>query len=202
MTEQPQLQRFRLWDLEYVRPVLVELYLECYAAGRDSPFYTSEHFLERLTDHAQPGWEAVVGYSQGHPIGYSYGCPLPADTVWWDQAQPGLPPDVTAEDGGRTFAVLQLMVRADWRGTGLARRLHNSLVDVRRERRLTLLVDDGHAKVGALYEQWGYKAVAHTQPYSNGPVYKLMLRDHDPSPSLVRAQTRTTARQRRRKRLP
>lgn len=202
MTEQPQLQRFRLWDLEYVRPVLVELYQECYAAGRDLPFYTREHFLERLTDHAGPGWEAVVGYSQGRPIGYSYGCPLPADTVWWDQAQPELPPDLTAEDGGRTFAVLQLMVRTDWRGTGLARRLHNSLVGGRREKRLTLLVEDGHEKVGALYEQWGYAAAAHTQPYSDGPVYKLMLCDHDPSPSLVRAQARTTARQRRRKRLP
>lgn len=182
MNGQPLLQRFRLGDLEYVRPVLVELYAECYAAGRKTQFYSNEQFLERLTDHAGPGWEAVVGYSQGRPIGYSYGCPLPANTVWWDAAQPRLLPELTVEDGQRTFAVLQLMVRANWRGTGLARRLHDSLTRGRAERRVTMLVDDEHEKVSELYEQWGYVSVAHCQPYFVGPTYKLMLRDHDPSP--------------------
>lgn len=202
MTEQPALQRFQLWDLEYVRPVLVQLYSECYAAGRDSPFYTNEHFLERLADHAGPGWEAVVAYSQGHPIGYSYGCPLPRDTVWWDQTEPKLPLDVTAEDGRRTFALLQLMVSIGWRGTGLARRLHDSLIGGRREKRVTLLVDEEHEKVSALYEQWGYEAVGPSQPYSDGPIYMLMLRDHDRSPSMSRAQRRLGVVQRRRRRSP
>lgn len=202
MTEQTSLQRFRLWDLEYVRPVLVELYAECYAADRNTQFYSNEQFLERLTDHAGPGWEAVVGYSQGHPIGYSYGCPLPGDTVWWDAVEPKLSPDVTIEDGQRTFAVLQLMVHANWRGTGLARRLHDSLLSGRHEQRATLLVDLEHEKVSELYEQWGYSSVAQTRPYLNGPTYKLMLCNHDPPPLAIPTQTRVGRRQRHRRRLP
>lgn len=180
MTEVALVQRFQLGDLDYIRPVLEQLYAECYAADRDSPFFATERFLERLSDHAGAGWEATVAYSRGTPAGYAYGCPLPVDTVWWDGTAPDSSMDSAREDGHRTFAVLQLMVRAEWRGTGLARRLHDDLLGPRREKRATLLVESAHTKVRQLYEQWGYTAVARSHPYRDGPTYDIMLRDHLP----------------------
>lgn len=178
MIEQPVVQRFGIHDLEYIRPVLRELYEECYALNRYSPFFTQERFLERLADHAGPGWEATVAYSQGAPVGYAYGCPLPADTAWWERAEPSPSLDLAVEDGQRTFAVLQLMVRERWRGAGLARRLHDELLGARLERRTTLLVESDHPKVRSVYEQWGYTCVAGSRPYSDGPTYDIMVRDN------------------------
>lgn len=178
MPTQVMFQRFRLTDLDYIRPTLVDLYLELYATGRDSEFFTRERFTERLGDHAGPGWESVVGYDQKDPFGYAYGCPLPQDTVWWEGAEPTPPADVTAENGRRTFALLQLMVRTKWKGTGIARQLHDELLRQRPEERITLLVECDHPKVRTLYEQWGYTSVAQSQPYPDGPLYDIMLRSN------------------------
>lgn len=187
----PIIQRFGLPDLGYVRPIVVGLYLELYAADRESPFFSRQRFNERLDDHAGPGWEALVAYDQGEPAGCAYGCPLPPDTVWWEGAQSPPPPEVTAESGRRTFAVLQLMVKPVWRGTGTARRLHDELLRHRPEERTTLLVERDHPRVRALYEQWGYTTVAFSRPYPDGPSYELMLRPN----------TRQAAPRRQRRRL-
>jgi GNAT superfamily N-acetyltransferase len=182
VSEPHLLQRFRLPDLDSIRPTLIDLYLELYAADRNSGFFTRERFSERLADHAGPGWEAVVGYDQGHAFGYAYGCPLPQDTVWWEGAEPTPPDDVTAEDGRRTFALLQLMVGTRWRGSGIARQLHDELLRKRSEERVTLLVECDHPKVRGLYEQWGYQSVAQSHPYPDGPLYDIMLRSHTRHP--------------------
>lgn len=176
--QQPLIQRFGLADLDYIRRVLVDLYLELYADNRDSPFFSRERFIERLNDHAGPGWETVIAFDQGEPSGYAYGCPLPPDTVWWEGVEPTPPPSLAAESGRRTFALLQLMVKPEWRGTGIARRLHDELLKGRFEERVTLLVEQDHPRVGALYERWGYASVASSRPYADGPLYDLMLRPH------------------------
>ncbi|MFE7451597.1 hypothetical protein [Streptomyces griseus] len=40
--------------------------------------------------------------------------------------------------------------------TGIARQLHNTLLDARNEERATLLDDQNHPKVHALYQSWGW----------------------------------------------
>jgi len=179
VSEQPLIQRFHLGDLDYIRSILVEIYIECYAPGRKEKFFTREGFRGRLADHAGPGWEAVVSYHQGVPSGYAYGCPLPSDTAWWDGVEPTPPPNVIDESGRRTFALLQLMVREDWRGTGTARLLHDDLLKHRSEERIALLVDREHPKVRSLYERWGYTPLTQSHPYPDGPLYDVMLRSNN-----------------------
>ncbi len=83
--------------------------------------------------------------------------------------------DLTEHDT-RTFALCEVMVREDFRGTGTARTLHEELLSHRIEERSNLLVDEEHPKVLALYERWGYTKMGITQPYPDSPRYVSMWR--------------------------
>ncbi|MFC8703283.1 GNAT family N-acetyltransferase [Streptomyces anulatus] len=82
----------------------------------------------------------------------------------------------TAETGTRTYALFELMVREPWRKTGVARQLHNTLLASRREERATLLVDQTHPKVHALYESWGWATLGDLRPQlDDAPLFHAML---------------------------
>jgi len=68
------------------------------------------------------------------------------------------------------------MVRDPWRGTGIARLLHDELLSHRIEERSHLLVEPDHPKVRALYERWGYQWMGVMQPYTDAPRYDSLLR--------------------------
>lgn len=87
-----------------------------------------------------------------------------------------LPEELTHETGQRTLALFELLVRAPWRKTGSAHRIHEELLTSRPEERVTLLVEPTHPKVKALYERWGYDNVGDQQPFPDAPVYTTMLR--------------------------
>lgn len=101
--------------------------------------------------------------------------PLGSSATWWKKVTPPLASDFTAETGIRTFALSELMVRSPWRGTGTARRIHDSLMNSRTEDRATLLVHKEHVKVRALYESWGYKTVGECIPFEGAPVLCAMV---------------------------
>lgn len=166
-------------QLDAVRPVLVDVYREVYADEiKADPFFSAEKFEERLTSQAGlPQWEAVVAYDDDEPAGYVYGAALSAGSAWWRGMIEPLPEEDTSENGTRTVAVFEVMVRAQWRGTGLARRIHEDLLTGRRERRATLLVESDHPKVKSLYEQWRYRDVGGQRPFPDAPIYATMVRD-------------------------
>ncbi|WP_369213443.1 hypothetical protein [Streptomyces flavofungini] len=86
-------------------------------------------------------------------------------------------PDVIAGTGRRTCALSELMVLPSWRKTGTARRLHDALLAARTEERATLLVDQGHPKVRALYEGWGWQVLGGLRPrIEHAPLFHAMLR--------------------------
>lgn len=87
-----------------------------------------------------------------------------------------LPEAMTAEDGTRTMALFELLVRQPWRKTGTAERIHEELLSGRTEERVTLLVEPTHPKVKTLYESWGYANIGDQQPFPDAPVYATMLR--------------------------
>ncbi|MFE5596229.1 GNAT family N-acetyltransferase [Streptomyces sp. NPDC056549] len=186
-----KLQRYSIDHLDQIRPTLVALYTEVYAADIEKdPFFSVERFTERLAQHAsRPSWEAVVAYDGGEAAGYAYASPLPEKTGWWVNMLEPLTDEEIRETGDRTLALFELMVRSPWRGTGLADRIHESLLTGRTEERVTLLVDPQHPKVKALYESWGYRDIGGQQPFPDAPIYSTMLRNAALTGALARTPT-------------
>ncbi|MFB7677047.1 GNAT family N-acetyltransferase [Kitasatospora purpeofusca] len=158
-------------------PLLLNLYAEIYAAeAATDPFFSVERFTDRLRRHAAASrWGCVLGEVDGALIGYAYGFARTADYGWAGLVSTVSDVDLEEHDT-RTFALCEVMVRQDFRGTGTARTLHEELLSHRIEERSNLLVDEGHPKVLALYERWGYSTMGIMQPYPDSPRYVSMLR--------------------------
>ncbi|MFI9029928.1 N-acetyltransferase [Streptomyces sp. NPDC053560] len=174
----PRLEHVQRPQYPHIRTLLLEVYREVYADEKQE-FHAVVRFAERIDMYAElDGWEAALGRTtDGDVTGYALGAPLPAGSRWWDSATNPLPQDFTAENGHRTFAVFELMVRPPWRGTGEAYRIHEELLGARTEQRATLLVDATHKGVRRRYEEWGYRAVGEQQPFADAPTYLMLLRD-------------------------
>ncbi|MDJ1138161.1 GNAT family N-acetyltransferase [Streptomyces iconiensis] len=163
-------------DIECVWDTLIDVYSEVRAAQLHQPHYSVERYGERLARHAaEPGWEAVIGYDGDEPAGYAYVNTIESGDRWWHRMATPLPKGTTSSP---TVALKEIMLRTPWRGTGLARRIHDELLAHRPEEQVTLLVNpqSGGGKVKALYERWGYRGISTQQPSSDGPVLTAMLR--------------------------
>ncbi|MFZ3475394.1 GNAT family N-acetyltransferase [Streptomyces sp. 4.24] len=161
-----------------LRPLLLEVYAEVYAVeAKSDPFASVERFGAGLDGWSRrEGWTCAVGYDGGEAVGYAYGAPLPPGAPWWGGLLATVPADVVEETGTRTYALSELMVRAPWRKTGTARQLHDALLNGRPEERATLLVDQSHPKVHALYESWGWQTLGDLRPrIPNAPLFHAML---------------------------
>ncbi|MEV7928611.1 MULTISPECIES: GNAT family N-acetyltransferase [unclassified Kitasatospora] len=164
-------------DLPVIEGQLIEVYAEVYAEEAASdPFFRVERFTERLHRHAAgPRWGCALGEVDGSVVGYAYGFGRTAAYRWGGLITP-VPADLLEETDNRTFALCEVMVRKEWRGTGVARTLHEELLSHRPEDRSHLLVEEDHPKVRALYERWGYTWMGTMQPYPDSPRYDSMLR--------------------------
>jgi GNAT superfamily N-acetyltransferase len=111
----------------------------------------------------QPGFALAEARHGGYLVGYASGMPLRPSTSWWRELTAPLPPEVTAEHPGRTFALTELLVRASWRRQGIGRDLHGLLLDGRPEERATLTVPPGAAAAQAAFRSWGWRKVARTR---------------------------------------
>ncbi|AUG79300.1 hypothetical protein CFP65_4556 [Kitasatospora sp. MMS16-BH015] len=164
-------------DVEAVEHRLIEVYAEVYQREAEAdPFFTVERFTERLRAHAsRPRWGCAFGEVDGEAVGYAYGFARTADYRWQGLITPA-PAEDLAETDTRTFALCEVMVRAPWRGTGIAHTLHEELMSHRIEERSHLLVEQDHPKVRALYERWGYQLTGVMQPYPDSPRYDSLIR--------------------------
>lgn len=109
----------RTRDVEKVRELIVGIHVEVRGEFglMDRPFYQRERFNERLTAYSsRPGWEAVVGYQGEEPVGYVFAVPLGEDTGWWSAEREPLAAKYVTEDGTRTLALNEILVRRQWRG--------------------------------------------------------------------------------------
>ncbi|GAA0700407.1 hypothetical protein GCM10010193_63960 [Kitasatospora atroaurantiaca] len=163
-------------DVTPVWQTLLDVYADVRAPLLHLANYRVEAFAERLARHAsEPGWEAVIGYDGGEPVGYAYGNTLAVDDRWWARMVKPLPGGYTEIP---TMALKEIGVRTPWRGTGTARRIHDELLAGRPEERVTLLVNPlaGDGKVQALYGSWGYEAINEQQPSPGSPRLTAMIR--------------------------
>ncbi|GGZ95015.1 hypothetical protein GCM10010371_63620 [Streptomyces subrutilus] len=168
-------------QLPLIRQEILDIHVEVrhHDFGLNTEFNSRARFDERLTAYsARPGWSAVMGYDDGEPVGFCFGVPLGPDTAWWSSMTTPLPEGYTVEDGTRTVALNEIVVRKPWRGSGVAWQLHEAWLAHRHEQRVTLLVNPeaGNGSVQAVYEAWGYSRIGEQQPFPDSPVYASMIR--------------------------
>ncbi len=111
----------------------------------------------------QPGFALAEARHGGYLVGYASGMPLRPSTSWWRNLTTPLPPGVTAEHPGRTFALTELLVRASWRRQGIGRELHELILAGRTEERATLTVPPGASAAQAAFRSWGWRKIARTR---------------------------------------
>ncbi|MDK0517496.1 GNAT family N-acetyltransferase [Streptomyces sp. ML-6] len=188
MTTGIEIRHYTTRHTPRLRPLLLDIYAEVYAKEAQSdPFCALDRFAEGLDSWmTRPGWTCTVAYDHDQPVGYAYGAPLPPASRWWSGLLTDTPADTITETGTRTYALSELMVRAPWRKTGTARRLHDALLIPRPEQRATLLVLQEHPKVRALYESWGWQTLGGLRPtLPAAPLFHAMLLDLPPHDGTV-----------------
>jgi len=145
----------RLYAIDFVDPPL---------KGRE--FYSAERFRERVLDQyvKAPNFRIVIALASSAVVGFVYGCSLLEGSPWWNGLEEPLPKDMTRETGGRTFALLDLLVARSWRGQGIASELHRRVLEGRPEERVTLLSSPPQMPAYAMWKHWGYEKVGQLKP--------------------------------------
>lgn len=160
-----------------VQDVYRRAYVDLIATG--DPFESLEASMERFDSYLRaPGFDLVVLYLDGEPIGQAWGWPLGENTAGWNGLQLDEDdPEFTREDGTRTFCLSEIMVVPEQTGRGYARALHDELLGARRERRATLLVDPSNERAYARYRRWGWYRVGVQRPgWEGAPTFDVLIR--------------------------
>ncbi len=161
---------------------LAEIYVRGYVGTHNEhdPFHSAEKFVQRLDGYAKsPGFTLVTADAPNREMaGFAFGYVLPVSARWWNGLLDPVPDGFVDETGSRTFAVNEINVLREWRGKGLATRMHDELVRARPEPRFTLLVEpNSEANARRLYLSWGYQVIARLHPYPDAPVYEALILD-------------------------
>jgi ribosomal protein S18 acetylase RimI-like enzyme len=140
-------------------------------ASGSAPFADRFRVLRR-----PPGFVLAEAQHGGYLVGYALGTPLRPSTSWWRQLTTPLPDSVTTEHQGRTFALIELLVRASWRRQGIAGTLHDLILADRPEERATLTVSPTATPAQNAFRKWGWRKVARTRDDGPGsPVSDVLV---------------------------
>jgi GNAT superfamily N-acetyltransferase len=164
--------------LDEVLPVYEEVYAE--PPYLEGPRDVAD-FLERFGRQLErPAFRMAVARDANQTvIAFAFGYLLPPETGWWSGALAPLPAEFTQETGTRTWATIELAVRAPWRRHGIARRLHAALLAGQPAQRAALTVrpEAEAAPARAAYASWGYRTIGQSQPWPDAPVYDSLVLD-------------------------
>lgn len=161
--------------LDEYRALYAEVYAEPpYEWGDDH----ADLFVDRFqVQRRQPGFALVEARDGTVLVGLAFGVTLQPTTPWWNNLTTPLPTAVISERPGRTFALVELLVREPWRRQGIAQAMHDLLLKHRTEERATLTVLPAAAPAQAAYQKWGWHKVAQKRnPLPGAPLFDLMLR--------------------------
>jgi GNAT superfamily N-acetyltransferase len=151
---------------------------------RGDEFGKPEEFMRRFDSYvANPLFTMIVASHQDRWVGQAWGWPLDAHSRWWNGLETDAGPDLTREDGRRTFALSEIMVDQDHTGAGIAHALHDLLLADRPEERATLLVNPTNAPARAAYLRWGWTPVGTLRPAWPGAAQlDVLIRPLAPDP--------------------
>ncbi|MFE7745005.1 GNAT family N-acetyltransferase [Nocardia sp. NPDC057455] len=165
-----------------VELIFRDSYVDAIESGAE--FESPEAFMHRFdayTDPARAGaFELVIARLDGELCGQAWGWPLTAETAWWEglRLDEGDHTVFTVENGSRTFAFSEVMVRKQFTGRGIARTLHDELLANRPEQRATLLVRPDNHRAYRNYRRWGWYRVGTLRPgWPGAPRFDVLVRD-------------------------
>ena len=143
-----------------------------YGRNDDAALFADRFGVQRR----QPGFVLAEARHGGYLVGYASGMALRPSTSWWRDLTTPLPGEVTSEWPGRTFALLDLLVRASWRRQGIATTLHDLILRTRPEERATLIALPAATPAQNAFRKWGWRKVARTgDPRHGSPVYDVLV---------------------------
>lgn len=148
---------------------LESLHAEVYPDAAD---YPARFRVQRR----QPGFVLAEARHGGYLIGYASGMPLRPSTDWWRHLTAPLPEKLTAEHQGRTFALLDLLVRASWRRQRIAGTLHDMLLDGRTEERTTVKLSVAATAAQKAFQVWGWRKIGRTDSPNTDILVKPLTR--------------------------
>jgi ribosomal protein S18 acetylase RimI-like enzyme len=151
---------------------LQALHAEAFGVCADDGAAFEDRFL---VQRRQPGFVLAEARHGGYLVGYAFGMPLRPSTDWWRYLTTPLPGEVTAEHPGRTFALVELVVRASWRRQGIGRALHDLILQDRPEERAALTVAPAATPAQNAFRNWGWHKVARTRGEQPGSPVSDML---------------------------
>lgn len=142
-------------------------------------FYSDARFRARLLDNyaKRPGFIVTTARVDDELIGFADGCPLSATNYWWKNARETLPSEFITENGKRTFAIFDIVVKKEWRDRKVARALHAKLLENRPEERVTLLSTTDTQPGYSMWQHYGYKKVATAEPAKEGTILDVFVRN-------------------------
>ncbi|WP_433513779.1 GNAT family N-acetyltransferase [Nonomuraea sp. CA-143628] len=159
--------------------VLSEAYADMYETIYSEPPYSSlppytrALFTERTIAQVQrPGFELVSAEDGPNLAGFCFGFTMEPDR-WWGSATTPAPDEVVAVP---KLAVIELILRKEYRGNGVGKRLLSELLADRAELYATL-ASHPDAPAHAMYERWGWHVVGSSQPRPDASTADFMLID-------------------------
>lgn len=170
---------------------LRDLYIDVY--GEPPYEWGDEHadlFAGRFQVQArQDGFALVEARHGAELVGCCFGVTLQPSTPWWRNLLDPVPAEITQERPGRTFAVVELLVRKPWRRQHIARTVHDLLLNGRPEERATLTVLPAAILAQTAYAQWGWHKVAQKRnPLPGSPVFDVLVKERDWGPAAAGAR--------------
>jgi len=160
-----------------VEGVYKDSYIEAIASGH--PFDSVETFMRRFDAYtAGDGFDMVVAYRDNDAVGQTWGWPLTGQggARWWAGLLTDPEPGFTREDGKRTFALSEIMVRQAHTGQRIAHALHDELLSKRAEQRATLLVEPENTTAYRAYLHWGWQKLTQLRPgWPDAPIFDVLI---------------------------
>lgn len=162
-----------------MRDTVSLIYRDSYAEqiAEGDAFSTEKAFMDRFDSYVRrDGFDFVIAYTTGQePVGQAWGWPLgPPDGGWWRYLTVPPEPGFADEDGTRTFALSELMVRRAFTGRGIAHAMHDFLLAKRPESRAALLVHPDNEIAYRAYIRWGWSKAAEMS-WSGAPRMDVLI---------------------------
>lgn len=140
-------------------------------------FYSKPRFLKRMKGYAsRPFFRFITAHVGGELVGFTTTASLIPSSTWWEEMTPKQPPEFYPEDGSRTLAIFDVLVKEDFRGHKIATELHRLSVKDITFQRVTLLSSKPQQPAFDMWLHFGYEIIGN-KPMQNGPQLSVFLKN-------------------------